>query len=504
MTGKVQWKKSMRRWAMAAVLVLTMGVIFVGASMDCLAQTKARVKVSSAKIREEASTASAQIGSANSGDSFDVTAQTQDGNGYTWYQITFDGSKKGYLRADTVDVSGDMASSQTSSGQATTGVKDIPVVEDGMEPVNPVSASVTGSIIKIRADVKTGSDSNVITKVQRGEALTVVGQKIDEGGKVWYLVNFAKEGKEISGYIRSDYAELSGEITPYVAEPEPSEEDAPADESEPEPEQAVVKDYDTQLDDGEWYIYDNINDKRQSIQGLFDAAAQNAAAYEKEAKKVKIQKAFIVILVLLLVAACGAAGFFFMKLKDAVDQDFFKRVEKDTISGRNRAAGQKNEHRISRSGVEGSAQRRKAGQGVGPAGAGEAQRRPAGPGARPAGAGEAQRRPAGPGARPAGVGEAQRRPVVADARPAEAAEAQRRSAEQAQKAVEREVESNFLEEEEDWFKAPIEQDNLRPARPAKEPARKQEEWKAKNFLAEEDDEDEFEFGFFNMQEDDEI
>ena len=110
------------------------------------------------------------------------------------------------------------ASSQNSS--PTQPVSDVGTTSPATAQVtalNPVSATVTGggnSGVRIRSDAST--NSQIITTVQSGLALTVVGRAdgLDSDGKEWYQVNFTSNNSEVSGFIRSDFVELSEELTP--------------------------------------------------------------------------------------------------------------------------------------------------------------------------------------------------------------------------------------------------------------------------------------------------
>ena len=67
-----------------------------------------KVTASSAKIRKEASTTSDVVGSAKQNDTFTITAETTGADGRIWYEISFDGNKKGYIRSDLMQKTGDV------------------------------------------------------------------------------------------------------------------------------------------------------------------------------------------------------------------------------------------------------------------------------------------------------------------------------------------------------------------------------------------------------------
>jgi hypothetical protein len=54
-------------------------------------------------------------------------------------------------------------------------------------------------------------------------ALTVTGQATGTDGKTWYQISFISNSVEVTGFIRSDYVALSGELQAPVEE-QPVEE----------------------------------------------------------------------------------------------------------------------------------------------------------------------------------------------------------------------------------------------------------------------------------------
>ena len=79
---------------------------------------------------------------------------------------------------------------------------------------------VTARSAKIRKEASTSSD--VVGGAQNGEVVTVVGQVNGADGKVWYEVKTDK----VTGYIRSDLLEVTGEVPPS-GEGEPGGNDVP-------------------------------------------------------------------------------------------------------------------------------------------------------------------------------------------------------------------------------------------------------------------------------------
>lgn len=453
-----------RVFLLAAVFILALSINM--SRLVCSAAGQGKVIASNgAKVRKEAATSSEMVASAALNQVVTINGSVQGGDGKTWYQVTVDGVN-GYIRSDLVQTT-DGGSTEPAATTAAPAVQETPA---DVTVVNPVSATVTGGqSVRIRSNAST--TSQIVTTAASGLALTVTGQATGSDGKVWYQVNFISNGSSVDGFIRSDYVNLSGELTPYTEEPQTPESPEPeVPETTPEPQEQ--KAYETVLQDGEWYLVVTETNEGYVIQDIFDSMKNNVTEYAKLEKKVKSDKIVIVILVILLVGAGAGAAFLFFKMKDLSDASYFNEVEKETLRRRNdgRPDGKRVMHTV---GAEKPGGARPAGgrpagaqPGTRPAGS-----RPAGAqgGARPAGS-----RPAGtvqPGARPAGAQPGGARP--AGSRPAGAQPGARPAA-------------------------------ARPAAAPQEarPSEKEKNgWQAKNFMA--DDDDEFEFEFLNYDGEDE-
>ena len=436
--GKVQLVLGMM------VLVLTLALCVDGFAMVSNAETQAKVTASSAKVRKEASTSSESVGSATRDTVVTVVGETQGADGYVWYQVVVDANTSGYIRSDLLALT---------------------VVETEVEKLNPASGTVKGSSsVRVRAGATT--NSAIVENVASGTALTITGRATAADGNVWYQVSFISNGTEVNGFIRSDYVDVAGELTPYTetpvtppteapgtATPEPPATDTPVVE-EPEP----VKKYETVLRDNVWYVMDTDTNEGWDIVKLKETAETNAAAYAESEKKVKSQKVTIIFLIFLLIGAVAGIAFLIYKIKDMMDSAYFNEVEAETLRRKNAQATQSQKkvmHTVGEEKKSGASQGRPAGapQGQRPQGA-----RPAGApqGARPAGASQ--------GARPAGAPQGQR--------PAGAPQGQRPQG--TPQAAQNQTSKN---------------------------AGQGQSWQSKNFMA--DDDDEFEFEFLSYENDDE-
>ena len=401
---ELQRRRRIPALILAMVLALSLAVFADGFSIVSHAESAGRVKsAGGANVRSSASANANILTSLVDNDTVSIKSQVQGSDGYTWYEVFVDADTLGYIRSDLVEITDGSTPPTSSEGSSSTP----PPSDTGTNPsasaqvsrVNPVSATVVGggnNGVRIRSDASTSSQ--IITTVKNGHALTVVGQAngLDADAKVWYQVNFTSNNAEVSGFIRSDFVELSGELTPYV---EPGEDVDPPEETEtPDPVQPEVsKDYETVYQDGSWYLVVTATNQGYIIDDMFDQIKTNKDAYEDSVKTVKSQKIWIVVLVILLVAAVGAVAFLALKIKDMMDSAYFNQVERETLRKRNLQGDRKVMQTVGGD---------KRGTGPGPRPSGT---KPSAPGPRPTGTTQGQR-PTGnsQGQRPAGTSQGQR------------------------------------------------------------------------------------------------
>ena len=506
-------------WGMLAlVLVLGAGLFAGDLAIVSHAESAAKVTASSAKIRKSADSSSEVIGSAAKDKTISIKSQTKGADGYTWYEVYVDANTLGYIRSDLVSIT-DGSTPSSSSGTTTTttttttatpapAVNETPVEVTAVEPL---SATVTGGqSVRVRSNAST--TSQIVTTAENGMALTVTGQATGTDGKTWYQITFISNSIEVTGFIRSDYVALSGELQAPVEE-QPTEEQ-PVEE-QPEDTQTTSKDWDTQLQGDAWYLLDMAGQKQYKIEDLFNSIDQITeinAQFDTDQKKLKSQKAVIIVLVILLVFLAAAVTLLIFKIKDMMDAADFSDAEESVRRRRvdrpktgrpqgGRPAGQSSRPQGSQKvmhevGAErrptGQGQRSVTGQQTRPTGQGARpmagqQARPAGQGARPAGQGA---RPAGQGTRPAGQ---QARPAGQSSRPV--ADQQARPAGQGARPV-----AGQQARPAGQTGRPVTPQVDRPARPVQNGGNQDPGWKSKNFMS---DDDEFEFEFLNWDGDEE-
>ncbi len=320
------------------VLVLSLGLFANVFAIVSHAESQAKVTASSAKIRKEANTTSEVLGSVAKDTKISIISQVNGSDGYVWYQTYANATTTGYVRSDLVQIT-DGSTPGTGTATETAGS----VSDAGVTKVNPVSATVSGgSSVRIRNQASTSG--KIVTTASNGLALTVTGKIAGSDGKDWYLVSYSANGSEVSGYIRSDFVTLSGDLSPLTDAPS-QPVDTPAETPEEKPQDttpaAPAQEYGVQEDGGVWYLTLPKKGEKYDIQELFDKVKNNAEAYTKISKKAKTEKAIIIVLVIILLALVAAVVYLFMKVKEMSDNAYYRQVESETLRRRGTQQGQK-------------------------------------------------------------------------------------------------------------------------------------------------------------------
>lgn len=476
---EVQVRQRIRKGILTLALMMLMVLWADGFAMVSHAQTKGRITASSVNIRKEPSTSSEVVGSQVQGKEIDINSQVQGSDGQIWYQTNVNSETVGYIRSDLVEIIDGSAPPSTTepTNPGTTATTPVGTVE----ALNPVSATVKGNDqVRIRNGASTSSE--IVTMVSKGDVLTVTGRANDSSGKVWYQVSYSDNGTEVQGFIRSDYADVSGELTPYT----PPEPEQPSTDPEPEnppadPEPTVDKAYDTQLIDGEWYLLDYEKNNQHNILELYNKVETNLKAYEAEHKKAESEKIVIIILIFLLVAAASGIAMLFFKIRDMSDDAYFNQVERETLRRRGEIRAKQSPQKVTHTvGAEKSASGKPSG--ARPVGGSQGQRPMA---SKPGTSSQGQRPMASkPAGSPQGQGQ---RPMAS--KPAGSPQGQ----------GQRPMASKPAGSPQGQGQRPM------ASKPAgnpqgqsgsgQKPAQGQQSWQSKNFMSEDDDE--FEFGFLN-------
>lgn len=325
-----------RQFSYALFLGLAVWFVVSAFTIVSHAQNQGKVTADSAKIRKEASTSSEVLGSADKNASVTINGQVTGADGNIWYQVFVDASTLGYIRSDLVSITdGGTPSTLTSTTvSSTTTTSNTAANETPAEvtEVNPVSATVTGGqAVRVRSNAST--TSTIVTTAESGLALTVTGTATGSDGREWYQVNFTVNGSEVEGFIRSDFVNLSEELTAPEAEA-PSEPVEGSDTAQADTAPEEKQKYEVAVEDGEWYLIDNEATGQYKIADIFDKVEKNGELYLAAAKSAKILKAVVIILVIIIIVLIAALTVMVFRAREAADAAYYAEAERETARRR--------------------------------------------------------------------------------------------------------------------------------------------------------------------------
>lgn len=344
---------------LAAALLLLWGNPIVSR-----AEAKGIVIPNSVNIRKTPEQGSEVIGSSTAGKEIDIRGQVESG-GIIWYQVYINADTLGYVRADMIEKKGDGTiptvsataagdDDQSAAGDGENGqeTSSQPTASEGgakvdaQESVDPQYAT-TNVQAKVRPDPSTSNPH--LDSLTPGTQVVVRGKSEGSDSKTWYYVVYTGgNGSERTGYIRSDLLDM-GELLPVEETPE----EAPATEPSEPSEQPVRNDYELKIEtDSEgvatWYLYDNINGKKEKLQPLLDAMSSQSAGDQKGTGDIVKQRIVIVILLVLLALLAAAVVILAFKLRDVYYEDDDEDEEEDTRKSARREGAERDERRSAR------------------------------------------------------------------------------------------------------------------------------------------------------------
>ena len=314
--------------AVRGILVITCAILFfITQKSTCFADATGKVTAPSAKIRKSADINSEVVGSSANGKTITITAQVTDAAGTVWYEVYVDSNTKGYIRSDLVSVDSSSGTIPTLSTQAdapaqTTTSETPAATASGAElpaetEMEAQYASVKVPAAKIRASAST--TAGVVGTIPQNTQVVVTGKTGGSDGKDWYYVTFtATDGQEKTGYVRNDLVNLGDMVPAGEPEQEPQETPEGSDEPVEEPEE---KDYDVVFEDnedgGDWYLYNNLEGKKQKLDELFEAAEAQENNDTMYSSTITKQRIVIIVMILVIVIMAFAITIMIFKLRDA-------------------------------------------------------------------------------------------------------------------------------------------------------------------------------------------
>lgn len=321
---KVQNKKGFgiisKLFMIAAVLVLV-GQMSITAN----AQGTTKVTADSAKIRSSASTSSDVKASVSKDDKLDVLAQTTDSNGYTWYKVYVNGSDTGYIRADlvaTVEGSVETESASNASESSTPSTNEGQAVDYVQVNDSTVTgAKVVAGSVNVRSNPSTSA--SVAGKAKEGMEVTVSGEAADSEGKTWYQVSFSADGKNVEGFIRSDFLEVTAMAEEESVQEAVEEEPAEVEEADTSGNKEYELVYEANPEGvEEWFLYDHNRGTKQSLADLLAVVRQTQDNESSASSQLKTFKILVIVMVAVIIALIIAVTLLIFKLRDSYEYEY--------------------------------------------------------------------------------------------------------------------------------------------------------------------------------------
>ena len=326
MAGKAQGMKIWQK--MIALIALAFALVIFVDGFSIVSRAETGTTNNAVNMRKTPSKNGDLVKKLEKGTQVEILGEVdgKDGDGKKWYEVKV-GNSTGYIRSDLIKKG---AANGGGNEETTT-----TVTTNEVEAVTPVGATIAGSnTVRVRTSADTNTSNNILTTAAKGTEVTVIGKTVGTDKKTWYQVKLKVDGKDVVGYVRSDYLALTGEIKPFEADvPEetvvddnPPEETTPSIPEDNEPK----KRYETKLINDEWWILDYEKSEQYKIEQLFSAAEEYKTLYEATKKKTKSQKGWIVILIVLLIAAGSAVGYLLYRFKEVKEDAFIASIENNT------------------------------------------------------------------------------------------------------------------------------------------------------------------------------
>ena len=193
--------------------------------------------------------------------------------------------------------------------------------EEGINGTTVAKIKIIAASARVRSEAST--NSSVVGSLSSGDVMDVTGETTGSEGKIWYQITGEKDGKALNGYVREDMLELAETVQP-AAPAEPPEETPAETPSDTAPS---TNDYDVSYaDDGpgtnDWYLNDNINGTRYKVSDLLGAAQTNESNIAEMEKQTGSLRMIIIILAVIVGLLVVAVTVLIFKLKGTYDDGY--------------------------------------------------------------------------------------------------------------------------------------------------------------------------------------
>lgn len=196
---KKQMKQSikaiMRTFSAAFIMAI---VLMIGITAYAAEGT---VKSSDVNVRSDASTTSTAVGTVTTNDKVTILEEKTGDDGKVWYKISTSTGITGYVRSDFITKSSNESNNNNSSSETTTNVTT----------TDAKTAYIAGNgSVNIRKEAST--KSTLVASAKGQSEVTITGEAKAADGYKWYQIKFKADGKDMTGFIRSDLVTFTAPI----------------------------------------------------------------------------------------------------------------------------------------------------------------------------------------------------------------------------------------------------------------------------------------------------
>ena len=309
--------KKLQKKLQLLTLILVAGLLFSSVTIPAEAYIPKQGTVNtSITLRQNADAGSAQVMELTSGQQVKVNDELTATDGTKWYQVFVNDTTIGYLPTSSITITGN-----AEGGQVT--MQTITVTER-------VATVTANSAVRVRAEATTSS--NQVASLKPNDTCLVLEDVNAADGYVWYKIEYDDNGTTVSGFVRSDLVTVKEVTTQQQVPVENPEGTAPTPDT---PQQADPYSITSQVNaEGTtvWYLVDNATGTSKEITTLLTPQEVKPSGNNG------VYKIIVVILLILVIAAAAAATFFYMRWQDA-EAFIFELHEKQVRAKKQSAAG---------------------------------------------------------------------------------------------------------------------------------------------------------------------
>lgn len=310
--------KKLQKKLQLLTLILVAGLLFFSVTIPAEAYIPKQGTVTAGTtLRQNADASSAQVMELASGQQVTVNDELTATDGTKWYQVFVNDTTIGYLPTSSITITGNAEGGQVA-------MQTITVTER-------IATVTANSAVRVRAEASTSS--NQVASMNPKDTSLVLEDVNAADGYVWHKIEFDDNGTIITGYVRSDLVTVKEVQNQQQVPVENPSGTTQTPDVQPEADPYTITSQVNAEGTTVWYLVDNATGTSKEITTLLTPQET------KPSGNAGVYKIIVVILLILVIVAAAAATFFYMRWQDA-EAFIFElhekqmRAKKQSSSGR--------------------------------------------------------------------------------------------------------------------------------------------------------------------------